>query len=293
MDGTSPTKVVSEDAKTNRFIYESPNYRFTCNVRLTPDVLRNFSMMFETTRKYTTSVPLSLDGGFQRQGRYDILLFETVGQYVASGGRPGSAACYIPASGVVLAPMESVGLVKTGTGFGLDPSATSAVLIHELAHQLTPLSYMSSALNNGWLVEGLAEYISSTPYSWGYFRPDLQGNAVLSYVTAHGENGKGGRVLGTKLRMPHLQRFMQMRYEDFAGGNANLNYGVGLLLTHYFLHMEGGGKSSRVTAYLKGIRAGQSGTEAIAPLLGGSTFEKLEADFSAAWRRKGVEIVFE
>lgn len=293
MDSTSQTKVVSEDTKINRFVYESANYRFTCNVRLTPDVLRNFAMMFETTRKYTTSVPLSLDGGIQRQGRYDILLFETAGQYIAAGGRQGSAACFMPSSGVVMAPMQSVGLVRTSTGFGLDTSATSSVLIHELTHQLTPTSYLVPALNNGWLVEGLAEYISSTPYSWGYFRPDPQGNAVLSYVTAHGENGKGGRALGTKLRMPRLQRFMQMRYEDFAGGNANLNYGVGLLLTHYFLHMEGGGKSSRVTNYLKGLRAGQTGDQAIAPLLGGSTFERLEADFATAWRKKGVEIVFE
>lgn len=293
MDGPPLSKVVSEDAKTSRFVYESPNYRFTCNVRLTPDVLRNFAMMFETTRKYTTSVPLSLDGGILRQGRYDILLFETKEQYIAAGGRGGSAACYIPSMGAVLAPMQSVGLTKTGTGFSLDTAKTSDVLIHELVHQLTPHSYMSNALNNGWFVEGLAEYISSTPYSWGYFRPDPQGNAVLSYVTAYGEDRKGGRALGTKIRVPRLQRFMLMGYEEFAGEKGNLHYGLGLLLTHYFLHMEGGGKSSRITAYLKGIREGQTGQAALAPLLGGSSFEKLEGEFAAAWRRKGIELVFE
>ena len=86
---------------------------------------------------------------------------------------------------------------------------------------------------------------------------------------------------------------MQMGYAEFAGDKGNLHYGAGLLLTYYFLHMEGGGKSSRITAYLKGVREGKTGQAALAPLLGGASFEKLEADFAAAWRRKGLEIAFE
>lgn len=293
MDGPSQAKVVSEDTKKNIFIYESPHYRFASNVRLTSDVLRNFAMMFETTWKYAAAVPLALDGGILRQGRLDVLLFETSGQYIAAGGPPGSAACYIPSSGIVLTPLSSLGLTKTPTGFSLDTAATNDVLIHELAHQVTPSSYMSNALRNGWFVEGLAEYISSTPYSWGYFRPDPLGNAALAYVTAYGEDRKGGRSLGTKLRVPRLRKFMQMDYRDFAGANANLHYGLGLLLTHYFLHMEGAGRSGRMGDYLKGLRSGKTGDVALAPLLGGSTFEKLETEFADAWRKKGIEITFE
>ena len=293
MDGSSQSKVISEDPKTGVYVYESPHYRFTCDVRLTSDVLRNFAMMFETTWKYVTSVPLGLDGGALRQGRLDVLLFETMDSYVRAGGGPRTAACYIPSQGAVLAPLSSLGLRKTGTGFSLDTAGTNAVLIHELTHQLTPLPYLNPALRNGWFIEGLAEYISSTPYSWGYFRPDPQGNAAMAYVTAYGEDRKMGRVLGKKLRVPKLRRFMQLDYPVFSGPAANLHYGAGLLLTHYFLHMEGGGRSARITEYLKGVRAGRTGDAAIAPLLGGGTFEKLEADFAEAWKRKGVEIVFE
>jgi hypothetical protein len=293
MDGSSQSRVISEDAKTGVYVYESPHYRFTCDVRLTSDVLRNFAMMFETTWKYVNAVPLALDGGALRLGRLDVKLFETQEGYVRGGGMPGSAACYIPAEGAVLAPLSSLGLRKTGTGFSLDTNGTNAVLIHELAHQLTPLSYLNPALNNGWFVEGLAEYISATPYSWGYFRLDPQGNAVLAYVTAYGEDRKLGRALGKKLRAPRLRDFMRMDYRSFAGANANGNYGLGLLLTHYFLHLEGGGKSGRISEYLKGLRAGATGEASLKPLLVGGSFEKLEADFAAAWRRKGVEIVFE
>ncbi|WP_035608489.1 hypothetical protein [Haloferula sp. BvORR071] len=293
MDGSSQSKVISEDPKKNVFIYESPHYRFTSNVRLTSDVLRNFAMMFETTWKYATSIPLGLDGGTPRQGRLDILLFETKEQYLAAGGRAGSAACYSPGSGAVLTPLDSLGLRKTPTGFSIDTTATNSVLIHELTHQVTPRSYMSPALRNGWFVEGLAEYICTTPYSWGYFRPDPYGNAVLAFVTAYGEDKKNGRALGAKISAPHLRQFMQMDYDNFAGPKGNLHYGLGLLLTHYFLHMEGGGRSQPMTAYLKGIRSGSTGDAALAPLLGGSTYERLEADFADAWRKKGLEITFE
>lgn len=57
--------------------------------------------------------------------------------------------------------------------------------------------------------------------------------------------------------------------------------------------MEGGGRSARITEYLKGLRAGKTGEAALAPLLGGGSFEKLEADFAEAWKRKGVGVVFE
>lgn len=291
VDGASQSKVVSEDAKTGRYVYESPHYRFTCDARLTSDVLRNFAMMFETTHKYASSVPLSLRGGVLRQGRLDVLLFETKAGYIQAGGIPGSAGCFVPSTGVVMVPMESLGLTRTPTGFSLDTSGQNKVLIHELAHQMTPREYMASS-RSGWWIEGLAEYFAATPYSWGYFRPDPYGNTVLAHVTAYGEDGKSGRALGKKLRAPRLQQFLTMDYRYFAGTNANFNYGFALLLTHYFLHMEGGGKSLRITEYLKGLRAGKTGEDALAPLLGGGSFEKLEAEFAEAWGKKGIEIEF-
>ena len=292
VDGSSQSRVVSEDPKKDIYIYESPHYRFTCDVRLTSDVLRNFAMMFETTWQYAAGIPLGLDGGTPRQGRHDIVLFGKPGAYIQAGGPPNSAACYIPSRGIVLAPVESLGLVRTPTGFSLDTTKTNDVLIHELAHQLTPLAYLKPG-NNGWFSEGLAEYMATTPYSWGYFRPDPYGNAVLAYVTARGEKGKGGRNLGTRFRAPRLRYFLQMPYRDFSGANGNFNYGFGLLLTHYFCHMEGGGRTARLSAYLKSLRAGEPVETANAALLGGGTFEKLEAEFTDAWRKKGLEIVFE
>jgi hypothetical protein len=289
LDGAVACKVISEDRKTRRYVYESPNYRFTCDARVTDDALRNFSVMFETVRKYAKSMPLSLGGGWERQGKLDVLLFGTMAAYLGAGGAPGSAGCF--SRGVVLVPMESLGLKEGGTGFSLDSTRHNAVLVHELTHQLTPDAYMQVGAR-GWFTEGLAEYMAITPYNWGYFRPDIHGNVVKSYVTTGGGNGLAGRALGTSLTVPRLKDFLLMPYGHFSGGEANRHYGFGLLLTHYFFHMEGNGKAFRITQFLKGLQLGQRGEQALAPLLGGGSYEKLEAEISAAWAKMGVQIRF-
>lgn len=289
IEGPVACKVISEDPKTRVFVYESPGYRFTCDARVTDDALRNFSVMFEATRKYALELPLAMGNGRDRKGKYDIRLFGAMSAYVQAGGTPGSAGCFRPDG--VLVPMASLGLREGGTGFSLDTARHNHVLVHELAHQLTPIAYLQPGAL-GWFSEGLAEYMSITPYNWGYFRPDIHGNVVKAYVTATGETGTGGRALGTRLTVPKLKGFFLMPYGQFSGLNANLNYGTGLLLTHYFFHMEGGGKARRITQFLKGMQAGQRGEASLKPLLDGDGFEKLESEISAAWARMGVEILF-
>jgi hypothetical protein len=284
------SKVASEDKTTGIYVYESGHYRFLCDARLTSDVLRNFATLFEATFQYSMALPLSMSPPRLKDGKMTILLFETKENYHRLGGPPGTSGCML-ANGYVLVPMSSLGLTRVGTGFSLDTNYRNSVLIHELAHQLTPLTYFESG-SRGWFTEGLAEYFAVTPYSWGYYQPDPHGNYVLKHVTAYGEDGKGGRALGTKISAPKLRSFFLMEYRDFSGSAGNLNYGLGLLLTHYFFHMEGNGKGARISEFLKGLKEGKSGEEALAPLLNGGSYEKLESEISDAWRKKGVEIVF-
>jgi hypothetical protein len=168
MDGASSCKVVLEDAKNGRYVYESPGYLFTADARITDDALRNFSVMFETTRKYARALPLSLSSGGP-DGKLDILLFGEMSGYIRAGGPPGSAGCYVPSRNIVMVPMESLGLKKGGSGYSLDLKVSNLVLVHELAHQLTPAAYYAHGAR-GWFSEGLAEYMAATPYSWATSR---------------------------------------------------------------------------------------------------------------------------
>lgn len=287
--GPVACKVVAEDAKTRRYVYESPSYRFTCDARVTDDALRNFSVMFEATRKYALGVPLGLGGGRERQGKLDILLYGSLRSYHEAGGPVGSAGCSVGSG--VLVPMASLGLIEGGTGFSLNSKRHNSVLVHELVHQLTPTAYMAPGAR-GWFSEGLAESLAITPYNWGYYQPDIHGTVVKTYVTTQGGDGPAGRALGLTLVAPPLKDFFLMPYSQYCGANANFNYGLGLLVTDYFLHQEGGGKMFRLTQFLKGLQAGQQGEAALRPLLGGGTYQKLAGEITASWARMGVQIRF-
>jgi hypothetical protein len=220
-----------------------------------------------------------------------VLLFETVADYQRAGGPPGSAGVYNSRRGLVMVPFAGLGLQEGVSGYSLDHARHNEVLIHELVHQVTPACYFRSGAV-GWFSEGVAEYVAISPYTWGRFSPDKSGNVVKSFVTGAGPEGRGGRGLGTRIRAPKLRDFFLMPYSSFSGRHANFNYGFALLLNHYFFHMEGGGKARRITAFLRGMQAGHSGEAALEPLLGGSTYEALERDVAAQWRKQGVEIEF-
>lgn len=291
--GPGTCKVVKEDPKTGVYIYQSPSYRFICDARITEDALRNFSVMFETTRKYVRALPLSMGGAAgPEEHRRDIVLFSTMQGYAAAGGVPGSAGLYVNHNGLVLVPMESLGLKLVGTGFSIDQGVRHKTLIHELTHQLTPHVYFAPGAR-GWFSEGIAEYVAITPYSWGYFQPDVHGNVVKARVTGRGIDNEGGYALSSKITVPPLQSFFLMPYEVFTGKNAKLNYGFSLLLVNYFFHMDAGGKTKRISDFLLGLHAGKQGEESLKPLLAGGSYQKLEQEISTAWVKMGVEIQFE
>ncbi|HEY1122370.1 MAG TPA: SHD1 domain-containing protein, partial [Haloferula sp.] len=102
-------KVVTEDKEQKRFIYESAHYRFVCDVRLSQQVVKGFSVMFESTYQYCRALPLAISGGKMTDGKYQILLFETKDSYVQAGGPPTSAGVFMPGKNMVMVPLTSLG----------------------------------------------------------------------------------------------------------------------------------------------------------------------------------------
>lgn len=306
--------VVTEDKK---FIYESDHYRFTCNVRLNGSVVSNFSTMFEATRVYCRALPLAVSGGIKNNGKYDIFLFETKQQYVEAGGPPSSAGVFMRRGNksYIMVPLTSLGVRKVGSGYMRDRDKSNGTLVHEITHQLTPGPYFSPGAR-GWFSEGLAEYLTSTPYRSGRFKVKSNFDDIVAYATAYGKKDTRGRALGEEFTAPALVDFMTMPYSQFAGGDANFNYGLGLVLTTYFLHLDGEGDGARMKEFLKELRKpmskkerdeeralergsakglqriGAHGRRALDKLLDGRTFEELQDDITAGWRRKRVKIKF-
>ena len=282
-------QVVAEDKEQKRFIYESAHYRFVCDVRLSQQVVKGFAVMFESTYQYCRALPLAISGGSKTDGKYLILLFETKEQYVEAGGPPTSAGVYMPGRNTVMVPLTSLGVRPVGSSYMLDRDKANGTLVHEITHQLTPGPYYSRGAM-GWFSEGLAEYVTATPYRSGVFKVKSNFDDIVAYATGYGKDDTRGRALGEKISAPALKDFMLMSYGNFTGPRANFNYGFGLILTTYFLHLDGNGDAARAKKFLQALRAGKSGQEAIDVLLDGRSYEEMQDAISKAWKRKRVEI---
>lgn len=285
-------KLVEEDTENKKFVYHSPNYEFVCDVRLSKNVVKKFAVMFEATREYCRLLPIStmkahLPGA---QFRHKILLFETKETYIKNGGPPASAGVFMSrgGNGIVMAPLTSLGVKKVGSGYMFDYKGSNEVLPHELAHQLSdPEFYTEGA--RGWFSEGLAEYVANTPYRSGKFMIRSNLSAIKAFATEYGKKGKGGRAMGTKFNCPDLKQYMLQSYPSFTA-NANFNYGMGMLLTYYFFHMED--DRSNIVAFMKALKEGKTGQEAVDVLLNGRSYDELEAQVAKAWRSRGIRITF-
>ena len=290
--GDPQVRTVAEDTEGRKFVYESTNFRFISDVRLSQQVVRSFSVMFEATHDFCRALPLALSGGIRTDGRFQILLFERKEDYIKAGGPPASAGVFVSGLNAVMVPLENLGLKKVGSGYMLDREASNRTIIHELTHQLTPESYFKGGAN-GWFFEGLAEYVAATPYRSGCFRLKSNFEEIVEYFTAHSKRDNLGRAMGRAFTAPALRDFMLMGYEEFLGRNGHFNYGFSLMLTTYFLHLDGKGDATRMKAFLKALRAGLSGEAALEVLLDGRSFDQLQEEFAKAWKRKGVEVMFE
>jgi hypothetical protein len=141
-DGDPEIKTIKEDADAKTFIYESANYRYHCDVRLSNSVVKGFAVIFEATHQFVRELPLAISGGVKQEGKYQILLFETEQSYNSAGGPPGSAGVFIGGKNIIMVPLTSLGVRPVGSGYMLDRDKSNKTLPHELVHQLTPDNYM-------------------------------------------------------------------------------------------------------------------------------------------------------
>lgn len=291
-DGDPEIATISETAERKQFIYESANYRYTCDVRLSKSVVKGFAVLFEATNRYCSLLPISMAAGKSGDEKHQIRLFEKKEDYIAAGGPPESAGVFISGIGEneVLVPLESLGVRPVGSGYMLDRDKSNNTVPHELTHQLTPREYFDPAAR-GWFTEGLAEYVAVTKYRAGIFNVRNNRRAFVEYVTAYGKKGRGGRALGKEIHIGSLEKFMAMPYSEFMA-NGQMNYGCGLLLTAYFFHMDGNGDAARIKAFLKALREGKPGAEARVLLLNGRSYGTLEKEIAKAWSRHGIDLRF-
>jgi hypothetical protein len=285
-------EVIREDADAGEFVYESVNFRFISDVRLRASLVRGLALLFEATHLYCKMIPIGMGDGTRTDGKYLIKLYEDAQDYYKAGAPQGSAGVFMGGRNRIKVPLESMGVRKTGSSYTLDRSASNRVLAHEIAHQLTPPAYFGQGEFNSWFIEGIAEYVAVTPYRTGQYNTRAMRRAAVNYATGFSREDQRGRNIGTEIPLLSLQAFMDLSYAEFVGTNANFNYAVGLLLTYYFIHLDGDGDATNLRAYKRALLEGKNKDEAGRLLLNGRTFKELEAEVESKWRRHGVRFRF-
>lgn len=282
--------VVSEE--DGSFIYESRHFTFHADARLSNSVVKRFAEIFEATLLYCQEIPISSQVAIHHtdERRKNIYLYAEKSAYYRAGGMEGSAGCYYPNKDIILVGMPFLGLKKMGSGYTLDRDKSSTTLSHEIVHMFTDRCYYAPGAM-GWFSEGLAEYIAVTPYRGAKYSVRGNRSALMKYITAYGENNEGGKALGEEIHVGPLKNYFLQPYSSFTA-NGRLNYGVGTLLVYYFFHFEGDGDRKLINAFMKGLRAGKHGQDALDILLDGRTYEELELDIYKAWRSRGVKLYF-
>lgn len=287
--GEAALSVVEEDKDAGRYVYESEHFRFTCNVLMRPSLLSKVATMFEACHRAHHGIPLNnRRTRSTKAAKLNARLFETMEQYRAAGGLPGSAGVYLGAEDVFMVPLEALGVKKVGSGYMFDFDGDFHTLYHEITHQLWADLHGMAGM---WMVEGFAEYMACAPYRAGTFSFSKQPKALLSYATAFGKKENGGRALGEEIVMAHLEEFMTWDQPTFYQ-DGNRNYGLGLLLTYFFINLDGKGDAARVKACIRKLQEGASEDEARRVLLDGRSYADLEKEFAAAMRKKGIKVEF-
>lgn len=285
-------EIIEENVETRAFIYESMNFRYVSDVRLNRSVVRRFAVLFEATHAYCKAMPIGMGEGGRTDGKYLIKLYETRDAYVKAGAPEASAGVFMSGRNRIKVPLESVGVQKRGSSYALDRDVSNRTLAHEITHQLTPGAYFAEWRFNSWFIEGIAEYVATTPYRAGIYNTRLGRKAAVDFATGFSKVDYRGRNIGTEIHLASLEHFMNLPYSEFVSTDPNFNYAVGLLLTYYFIHFDGEGDAANLKAYLRCLLDGKSRDEAHAVLLKGRSFKELEQDVERAWRRHDVRFIF-
>ena len=286
-------ETVSEDPGTQKFVYRTKHYEIVSEVPLKDPVRDNLGLLLENTRKYILSMPLILHPALaEEEGRRnEIYLYGTRESYGAAGGVENTRGAMIAVNGsnrVLLLMRDEERDCLTGSAvFRL--SRLRRTVIHEIAHQLdSPRRNLREP--ETWWMEGFANYVGKTPFTKKGFDDKGLLDEIVPFVTGDNSKTEDGCRLGEKPAVADLEAFL-------VAGRTNPQvynlYGVSLLLVYYFLQVDGDGDRAALTKYLQARRNGESQEAQLSALLNGRTWDKLEAEIAAFWKKKGIDLSFQ
>lgn len=288
--GAIDVALVSEDEAAGVYVYQTPNFEFTVEGKLTQNLLRDVARNFEATRLLVQALPWSIDPKPESGPRFKALLLRNRSRYEDMGGPPNSGGVYFGARGVFLVPFESLGIRQVGKSFAKDDTYRSDTLVHELVHQMM---HASLPLLPQWVIEGTAEYANVLPLRLGTFRLASAKAGLREHLDQLARSG------GVPDPVP-LEELFATSHRDWGETlrqdpeQARRLYFTSYLAVYYFMHLDGAGDALRFRRYLRSVEqrrsSGQTTEEPIDLLLDGRRPEDLNAEIRTAYRKLGIRL---
>ena len=232
-------------------IYRTRHFEIHSEDELGQLVVKDIARVFEGTYRLLEASPWGMLAR-PKGGHFRAELYRNRERYIRAGGPTNSAGVYMPARKVFMVPFESLGLKEMSSGWQRTSEYTTKTLIHELTHMM-----MDDALQTlpMWLIEGAAEYMELMPMRIGAFSPEGHLSALRkhnaqepafslneTFSMDHGTWQNGGKPL----RSPGLPPTLR---PETAAEIPKL-YHAGLLLTYYFIHLDGDGDAARLQRFI-------------------------------------------
>ncbi len=288
---TNPTvHDVQKETKRGHYVYESEHYRFICDEKIEVRIVKRFTTLFETTYRFNMALPLNVPGRYREKNhRFLIYLFGNYNNYLRNGGSKFAAGIYLTKQKIILVPLKSLGVQKVGSRWRYVKAGENITLAHEITHQL-----MEGELKAAWFIEGAAEYIANTHYTFGtYHIYGGEQHIFDSVISLKRSKENNSRQLGSHITMPPLKIFMMQTYQSFSNPRvANKNYGIALLLTYYLYHIDGSGNAYAIKNYIKAIQRGKTIFEAQNEIIKNRSYASLQSSFARWCSKHGLTITF-
>lgn len=270
-DGIRGVALKKKSAGPKTWIFESPHFIFELDAPIDAFSLRRLATIAEATFNRVNSLPIRIPPAPDEKNR--ILIFKEQASYLKAGGNEITAARFVGISkdrrGTVIATFGSVGLTPGEGPYRVGAAEASRILVHEIGHQLTAeyIWFLPT-----WLNEGFAEYVAFVPCSGGFFdsspskrlagirnriafyeRMDLNlFGPVSPFDQGGGDGNKKGSEIGDWLvPLEDLLAERDIIQDSIRNGDlrkAHSSYLTSMLLTYYFLHLEGDRQGSSIRA---------------------------------------------
>ena len=296
------TTVKTLDDPDGRNAYASENVRIYSEVELKPDGLDELVLLLESGVMYWRLLGLPPGRG-EDSSVIELVLCTEDETYIKNGG-PETAPGFCRGSdnAIVISATRSDLKVRAGRiKIGEMPLPT--VILHELVHQQTPRSYRGPTPDDShvWMIEGLAEYIRSTPYDKEKgFDLTKRMDHVVAMVSRPGTaNGIVGRNLGRTIELPKLADFTTIGLEYFSPGENEefrkrscICYSLSCMMVAHFLHTDRNGDMTRFRKLTNALVSGATKDESMEVFLDGDNWEKLEEEITAGFDKVGLKLKF-